>query len=566
MNFTHIIAEKINQTLENTFDLDKLEKLVEKPKDLNRGDYAFPTFSLAAKFHEAPQKIALKIADEIDRTNFANVKAVGPYVNFFIQRVEFTNQLLKEILLNDDFGRNNQGAGKKIVIDMSSPNIAKPMSMGHLRSTVIGEAISKIAKANGYQTIKINFLGDWGTQFGLMIAAYKLWGDDKLINKNPVDELVKLYVKINKESETDKSLKDSGRAWFKKLEDGDPEAVKLWNWFKSVSLKEFQEVYDRLGVSFDSMNGEAFYNDKMEPVVKMLASNGLLTESQGAEIVDLPNLLPKDNYPIAMIKRSDGATQYITRDLASAIYRHDAYDFAKSLYVVGAEQKDHFDQMKAILKLAGDDWADDIEHIGFGMITMNGKKMSTRKGNIVPLVDVLDTARQLAAEQISEKNPGLENADHVAEEVGAGAVVFNDLQKDRNLSIDFNLEKIVQFEGDTGPYVQYTHARAMSILRKSGQQAILNTGVTFVDEEAWPIVSRLSAYPEMIKRAWQLREPSIVAKYLLSLARDFNSYYAHTKILVNNEKMQSRLSLVQGVCSVLKSGLNLLGVSAPNQM
>lgn len=566
MNFTHIIAEKINQTLENSFDLNELEKLVEKPKDLGRGDYAFPTFSLAGKIHQAPQMIASKIVNGIDQTAFAKVKAVGPYVNFFIKRIEFTNQLLKEILSSDDFGTNNQGAGKKIVIDMSSPNIAKPMSMGHLRSTVIGEAISKIAKANGYRTIKINFLGDWGTQFGLMIAAYKLWGNDDLINENPVDELVKLYVKINKESETEPSLKDSGRAWFKKLEDGDPEAVKLWDWFKTVSLKEFQKVYDRLGVSFDSMNGEAFYNDKMEPVVEMLASKGLLTESQGAEIVDLPNLLPNDNYPIAMIKRSDGATQYITRDLASAIYRHDEYDFAKSLYVVGAEQKDHFDQMKAILKLAGDDWADNIEHIGFGMITMDGKKMSTRKGNIVPLVDVLDTARQLAAKQISEKNPGLKDADHVAEEVGAGAVVFNDLQKDRNLSIDFSLEDIVQFEGDTGPYVQYTHARAMSILRKSGQQLVSNTELKFVDDEAWPIISRLSVYPETIKRAWQLREPSVIAKYLLSLARDFNSYYAHTKILVKDEKMNSRLSLVQGMCYVLENGLNLLGVSAPNQM
>ncbi|MFT8324947.1 arginine--tRNA ligase [Oenococcus sicerae] len=566
MDFTQIVAKKINHVFEDTFEQQHLEKVIEQPKDLSKGDYAFPAFILAKHFHQAPQVIANKIVSGIDHSDFAKIEANGPYVNFFIQRSQFADQLLKDIVSTAHFGQNQDGIDQNVVIDLSSPNIAKPMSMGHLRSTVIGEAISKIAQANGYHTIKINFLGDWGTQFGLMIAAYKRWGDDDLINADPVNELVKLYVKINHEAESNPDLKDEGRAWFKKLEDGDQQATELWNWFKTVSLKEFQKVYDRLGVTFDSMDGEAFYNDKMAPVVKMFADKGLLTKSQGAEIIDLPKLLPDENYPIAMIKRSDGATQYITRDLASAIYRHDHYQFAKSLYVVGAEQKDHFDQMKAILRLAGDDWADDIEHIGFGLITMNGKKMSTRKGNVVALADVLDAAKRLAAKQISEKNPDLKDADQVAEEVGAGAVVFNDLQKDRHLAIDFNLEEIVQFEGDTGPYVQYTHARAMSILRKSKQTVDSQTGLILEDDEAWMIVSKLASYPGIIRRAWQLREPSVVAKYLLLLSRDFNSYYAHTKILVDDSGLNSRLYLVTALSKILEDGLNLLGVHAPDQM
>ncbi|EHN59629.1 arginine--tRNA ligase [Oenococcus kitaharae] len=566
MNFKQIISEKLNQALGQQVSNEKLEQLIEKPKDLARGDYAFPTFFLAKQFHQAPQHIAADVVKKLNADGFEKIEAVGPYINFFIQRDQFTSRIIKQILTQADFGKNQHGAGKNIVIDLSSPNIAKPMSMGHLRSTVIGEAISKIAQANGYHTIKINFLGDWGTQFGLMIASYKRWGNDQVINANPVDELVKLYVRINNEAQTKPELKDEGRHWFKKLEDGDPEATKLWSWFKEVSLKEFQTIYDRLGVTFDSMNGESFYNDKMEPVVQLLADKGLLTKSQGAEIVDLPKLLPDANFPIAMIKRSDGATQYITRDLASAIYRQDHYHFDKALYVVGAEQKDHFEQMKAVLRLAGDGWADNIEHIGFGLITMNGKKMSTRKGNIVPLVDVLDAAHKLAAEQIAKKNPDLQNAEQIAEEVGTGAVIFNDLQNDRNLAIDFNLEDIVQFEGDTGPYVQYTHVRAMSILRKAAQPVDSTQEIRLADSEAWGIVAKLSEYGSAIQRAWQLREPSIIAKYLLNLAREFNSYYANTKILVADMNLNSRLALVKSVADVLASGLKLLGVAAPNKM
>ncbi|WP_439424744.1 arginine--tRNA ligase [Oenococcus alcoholitolerans] len=567
MDFTGLITKKIKAALGERSDQLEISNLIEKPKDLKKGDFAFPTFVLAKKFKKAPFLIAKEISEKIDRSGFEKIVSEGPYVNFFIEKNSFTNNTLQQILTNREFGNNSDGQGKKVVIDMSSPNIAKPMSMGHLRSTVIGEAISKIAQANGYDTFKINFLGDWGTQFGLMIAAYKLWGDDEVIEKDPVNELVKLYVRINKEAENDPKLKESGRAWFKKLEDGDHEATQLWSWFKSVSLKEFQRVYDRLGVSFDSLNGEAFYNDKMQPVVQMLKEKNLLVPSQGAQIVDLPKLLPDENFPIAMIVRSDGATQYITRDLASAIYRYDHYHFSHALYVVGNEQKDHFDQMKAILKLAGDDWSDGIEHIGFGLITMNGKKMSTRKGNVVALSDVLDIAHKLASQQISEKNPDLKDADKVAEEVGVGAVIFNDLKNERNLAIDFDMNKIVQFEGDTGPYVQYTNARANSILRKSNYSLSgFNEDFKFYDQQAWPIIVRLSQYGQAVKRAWEMREPSIIAKYLLNLSRDFNSFYGNTVILVDGPELPSRLALVKATSTILKRGLELLGVKAPSQM
>lgn len=539
------------------------EKL-EAPKSSELGDVAFPTFTLAKVLRQAPQQIAAKIVAEIDQTGFEKVVATGPYVNFFLDKVATSRETLATILtLKADYGNNTDGQGANVTIDMSSPNIAKPMSMGHLRSTVIGNALANITAKNGYQPIKINHLGDWGTQFGKLIYAYKTWGSEDEVKADPIATLLRYYVEFHEKAKADDSLNDEGRAWFKKLEDGDEEALALWAWFREESLKEFTEIYDRLDISFDSFNGEAFYNDKMDKVVDLLTEKDLLVTSQGAQIVDLsainPNLTP------AMIKRTDGATLYMTRDLAAAVYRKETYDFAKSLYVVGGEQREHFVQMKAVLSLMGFAWADDVEHISFGLITFNGKKMSTRKGDVVLLKDVLNDAHDLALQQIQEKNPTLENKAEVAEQVGAGAVVFHDLMNDRTNNFDFNLEEVVRFEGDTGPYVQYTNARAKSILRKASASVSLDA-VTLDDPMTWDIITTLNSFPATVQRAWQQREASIIAKYALTLSRAFNKYYANSKILTADEQLQARLTLVDAVTIVLTESLRLLGVKAPEEM
>lgn len=475
-----------------------------------------------------------------------------------------TAETLKAVLAaGQNYGQNDDGHGQTITLDMSSPNIAKPMSMGHLRSTVIGNALANLAAKNGYQPVKINHLGDWGTQFGKLIYAYKTWGSEAEVKADPIATLLKYYVEFHDKAKEDPSLDDEGRAWFKKLEDGDPEAQKLWAWFREESLKEFTEIYDRLGITFDSFNGEAFYNDKMDKVVNMLEDKDLLQESQGAQIVDLSSI--NENLTPAMIKRTDGATLYMTRDLAAAIYRKDTYNFAKSLYVVGGEQREHFVQLKAVLSLLGLDWADDVEHISFGLITFNGKKMSTRKGDVVLLKDVLDDAHELALSQINDKNPGLANKDQVAEEVGAGAVVFHDLMNDRTNNFDFKLDEVVRFEGDTGPYVQYTNARAQSILRKANV-AVDENGIALDDPQTWDIVTALSNYPATVERAFSNREPSVIAKYALTLARAFNKYYANSKILADDETLNGRLALVKAVSTTLTNALAILGVQAPEEM
>ncbi|WEV55064.1 arginine--tRNA ligase [Leuconostocaceae bacterium ESL0723] len=542
----------------------EIQDKLEEPKSSNLGDVAFPAFSLAKIMHQSPVQIAAKLADDIDQTGFEKVVATGPYLNFFLDKVATSASVLTTILGQQEHYGDQTGPKRgNVTIDMSSPNIAKPMSMGHLRSTVIGNSLANIAAKNDYQPIKINHLGDWGTQFGKLIYAYKTWGSEDEVKANPIDTLLKYYVEFHERAEKDDSLNDEGRKWFKKLEDGDEEALRLWRWFREASLQEFTEIYDRLGITFDSYNGEAFYNDKMDGVVDQLADKGLLVKSQGAEIVDLSSV--NENLTPAMIKRSDGATLYMTRDLAAAIYRKETYNFVKSLYVVGGEQREHFVQLKAVLSLMGYDWADDIEHIAFGLITFNGKKMSTRKGDVVLLKDVLDDAHQLALAQIQEKNPTLTNQDLVAEQVGAGAVVFHDLMNDRTNNFDFNLEEVVRFEGDTGPYVQYTNARAQSILRKA-ERAVQPDDTQLDDPATWEIVSALSQFPATVSRAWERREPSVIAKYALSLARSFNKYYANSKILVDDDQLNARLSLVAAVSQVLTEALRLLGVEAPKEM
>ena len=563
MNYKKIVAEQIAKTVGEHLSVDEIVSMIEVPKYANQGDLAFPAFTLAKVLRKAPQAIATEIVEAVSDKNIERAEAMGPYANFFLERSAFADEVLKEVLeLGEHYGDWDYGQGRKVVIDMSSPNIAKPMSMGHLRSTVIGNAIANLEKKVGYEPIRINHLGDWGTQFGKLIEAYKLWGSEELVKADPIAELIKLYVRFHEEAELDPTLDDKGRAWFKKLEDGDAEAVRLWEWFRSESLKEFNRVYDLLGVTFDSYNGEAFYNDKMDVVVDMLEDANLLKVDNGATIVDLE----KYDLPPALIKKSDGATLYMTRDLAAANYRKNTYDFAKCIYVVGMEQSNHFKQLKAVLKELNLPWSEDIVHIPFGLITLNGKKLSTRKGKIILLEGVLKEATELALKQIEAKNPSLKNKEAVAHAVGVGAVIFHDLKNDRTNNFDFALEEVVQFEGETGPYVQYTHARAMSILRKANHTVDTKEAFSLTDDDAWEVLKLIENYPNVVRFAEEKCEPSAIAKFVINLAQAFNKYYAHTKVLVEDEAFNSRIALVQTTASILKQGLALLGVAAPDEM
>ncbi|MFD1471052.1 arginine--tRNA ligase [Companilactobacillus mishanensis] len=564
MNSKELIVNTLSNVVPDDIAKEQIEKLIEKPKSSDLGDYAFPTFILAKSLHKAPNMIAKDLVAEINQDGFEKIVNTGAYVNFFLDKGEFSNDILHTVLKEQaDYGDQNQGKGGNVPIDMSSPNIAKPMSMGHLRSTVIGNSIAKIISKLGYSPIKINHLGDWGTQFGKLIVGYKKWGSEAEVEEDPINNLLKYYVRFHKEAEEKPELDDEARAWFKKMEDGDKDALALWTWFRKLSLSEFQKVYDRLGVEFDSYNGEAFYNDKMDDVIKTIQEKGLLEESRGAEIVDLS---AQDLSP-ALIRKTDGATLYITRDLAAAIYRKNTYNFVKSLYVVGSEQSEHFKKLKAVLKMMGYDWSDDIHHIEFGLITTNGKKLSTRKGRVILLENVLNDAVDLAKKQIEEKNPGLENKDQVAEDVGVGAVIFHDLKNERRDNFDFNLEEVVRFEGETGPYVQYTNARALSILRKVGDVDYASAdSMSLSDPEAWDTIKLIQEFPEIVSRAGEKYEPSVIAKYSLKLAKSFNQYYAHSKILTEDDGLNARLALVKSVSIVLQMSLNLLGVNAPEEM
>ena len=562
MNNKELIASELAKVIDS-LDQDAILNLLEQPKSSDLGDIAFPAFSLAKVERKAPQAIAADIAEKIDQSAFEKVVATGPYVNFFLDKSKISDQVIKSVIeAGADYGQQDEGHGQNITIDLSSPNIAKPFSVGHLRSTVIGDALSNIFRKMGYNTIKINHLGDWGKQFGLLMVAYKKWGSKEAVEANPIDELLKLYVRINAEIENDPELDEEGRKWFKKLEDGDPEATELWQWFRDESLVEFNRIYKLLGVEFDSLNGEAFYNDKMDEAVQILEEKGLLKESKGASIVELDDV----NLPPAMIKKSDGATLYITRDIATAIYRARTYNFVKNIYAVGQEQSNHFRQLKAVLKKMGFDWSDDMIHVDFGLVTKNRQKLSTRKGNIILLEPTLQEAISRAKAQIEEKNPELENKEEVAHAVGVGAVKFYDLKTDRRNGYDFDLEAMVSFEGETGPYVQYAYARIQSILRKANFTPSADATYSLSDPESWEIIKLLQDFSRVVKRAAENYDPSLIAKYAINLAQAFNKYYAHTRILDESPERDSRLALSYSTAVVLKEALRLLGVEAPEKM
>ena len=562
MNNKELIASELAKVIDS-LDQDAILNLLEQPKSSDLGDIAFPAFSLAKVDRKAPQAIAADIAEKIDQSAFEKVVATGPYVNFFLDKSKISDQVIKSVIeAGADYGQQDEGHGQNITIDLSSPNIAKPFSVGHLRSTVIGDALSNIFRKMGYNTIKINHLGDWGKQFGLLMVAYKKWGSKEAVEANPIDELLKLYVRINAEIENDPELDEEGRKWFKKLEDGDPEATELWQWFRDESLVEFNRIYKLLGVEFDSLNGEAFYNDKMDEGVQILEDKGLLKESKGASIVELDDV----NLPPAMIKKSDGATLYITRDIATAMYRARTYNFVKNIYAVGQEQSNHFRQLKAVLKKMGFDWSDDMVHVDFGLVTKNRQKLSTRKGNIILLEPTLQEAISRAKAQIEEKNPELENKEEVAHAVGVGAVKFYDLKTDRRNGYDFDLEAMVSFEGETGPYVQYAYARIQSILRKANFTPSTDATYSLSDPESWEIIKLLQDFSRVVKRAAENYDPSLIAKYAINLAQAFNKYYAHTRILDESPERESRLALSYSTAVVLKEALRLLGVDAPEKM
>lgn len=558
MDFKQKVVDLISEQVD--LPKEKIEMLIERPKNAKMGDYAFPAFALAKIEHKNPALIAKDIAEKISDDNFTSIQAVGPYVNFAIDHAKLVNATLNDVLTEKDhFGDQKLGEGN-VPIDMSSPNIAKPMSMGHLRSTVIGNSIAKTLEKVGYTPIKINYLGDYGTQFGKLITAYRLWGNEEDVKKDPITNLFHYYVKFHEEAEKDPKLEDEGRAAFKKLENGDEEEIKLWKWFREVSLQEFNRIYKELGVTFDSYNGEAFFNDKMQPVVDELKEKNLLEESRGAQVVNLG----EDENP-ALILKSDGSSLYMTRDLAAALYRKNEYDFVMSLYVAGGEQTGHFKQLKQVLKKMGYDWSDNIHHIPFGLITQGGKKLSTRKGNVVFLDQVLKDAVSLAQQQIEEKNPGLANKDQVAHDVGVGAVVFHDLKNDRMDNFDFDLEEVVRFEGDTGPYVQYTNSRAQSILRKANKEISMDN-LSLNDDWSFAVAKALADFPSIVAKASEKFEPSIIAKYALDLSKKFNKYYANVRILDEDDQLNARLALVQATSIVLTEALRLLGVNAPQEM
>ena len=535
------------------------------PPDPNLGDYAFPCFRFAKVLRMAPPKIAEAVAVAFNAPETARVEAVNGYLNFFLNRVNFAKGTLENVLVSGEkYGSSDMGAGKTICLDYSSINIAKRFHIGHLSTTMLGHSLKRIYEHLGYKTVGINHLGDWGTQFGKMICAYKLWGSEEQVEKGGVNELTRLYVKFHAEAEEHPELEDEGRAWFKKIEDGDPEALRIFNWFKELTLRDTARVYDLLGVKFDSYAGESFYNDKMGRVIDELKAKNLLTISDGASIVDLE----KYNMPPCLILKKDGATLYATRDIAAALYRHDTYHFDKCLYVVAYQQDLHFRQWFKVLELMGYDWAKDCVHVAFGMISYEGQSLSTRKGNIVYLEDLLDQAQEKALKIIEEKSPNLENKAEVARQVGIGAVVYADLSNNRIKDIDFCWDRALNFDGETGPYVQYTHARCCSVLRKAAELSLPDPDYSALqDDEAQDCLRKLGRFPDVIKEAADKYEPSMITRAVTDLAQAYNKFYYEHRILDDDPAVAAaRVALTRAMKSVIKTGLYLIGIEAPERM
>lgn len=561
--------EQIALLISSVTDLEKDEilNLIEIPNS-DMGDFAFPCFKLAKTMKKAPNIIASELAEKIEKKEFIdNIQVVNAYINFYVSKSIYVEKVLTNVLNEkDNFGNSNMGKDKTVIIDYSSPNIAKPFHIGHLRSTVIGNSLYKIYKKLGYNVVGINHLGDWGTQFGKLIVAYKKWGNKELVEKDDIKELSKIYVKFHEESEKDKSLEDEARLWLVKMQEGDKEALDLWKWFCDISMKEFERVYKMLNISFDSYAGESFYNDKMQPVVDELFEKNILVESEGAKIVDLEPY----NMPPCLILRSDGGTLYPTRDIAAAFYRKKEYNFEKCLYITALDQNLHFAQWFKVIELMGYDWAKDLVHIPFGLVSLNDGKLSTRKGHVVLMEDILNHAIEKTKNIIEEKNPNLENKEKIAKDVGIGAVIFNDLFNSRVKNVVFDLERMLNFQGETGPYVQYTHARACSILEKENFNEDLLKNIDYkliCDEYSFELVKTLSQYPDKIVDASNKYEPFIITRHLVNVCQAFNKFYDENNIKNSETDLKNaRLALVYATKTIIANGLYLLGINAPEKM
>jgi arginyl-tRNA synthetase len=564
MNYKRIIAERIKGFVE--LDLEAIETLIEIPPRPEMGDFAFPCFQLAKVMRKAPNMIAEHLKDSVSKEGFEKIENLGPYLNFFLDKTVFVKETIEKILVEkDNYGRSNLGEGKNVVVEYSSPNIAKPFHVGHLFTTAIGNALYKILSFEGYNCIGINHLGDWGTQFGKLISACKKgWADEDKLEKEPINELLRIYVRFHDEAEVNPELEDEARMHFKRLEDGSEEEVALWTKFKDLSMKEFSKIYDMLNVKFDSYAGESFYSDKMDAVVEEIESKGLLTESNGAKVV----MLDEYNMPPCIIKKADGATIYATRDLAAALYRKCNYDFYKNIYVVGTPQALHFKQVFTTLKLMGHEWANDCEHVGFGLVKFADKKLSTRKGDVIFLEDLLNEAISKTLEVINEKNPELENKEEVAKKVGIGAVVFTYLKNSRERDLVFDWKEMLSFEGETGPYVQYTYARGKSILRKAESVSKTINYSKLNSKEEFELIKLLEGFQKSIMLSIERLEPSVITRHIIEVAKAFNKFYNSHSILNGEDEdlKASRLYMVEATCQVIKNGLSLLGIDVVEKM
>ena len=571
VNFKEEISKLIAEQVQD-LTAEEIQSMIEVPQDAKMGDYAFPCFKLAKTLRKAPPLIARGIADAIrGNARFEKVEQVNAYVNMFISREEFVGDVVSAVLAEkEDYGKSNVGEGKTVIVEYSSPNIAKPFHIGHIRSTVIGNSINKIYSALGYNVIRINHLGDYGTQFGKMICAYRHWGNKEDVINEPIKTLLSYYTKFHEEAENYPELNDEAREIFTKLEHGEPEEVELWQWFRDESLKEFSRVYKMLGIDFDSYNGESFYSDKMPRFVKELEEKGLLEESQGAHVVNLE----KYGLGVALITKSDGSTLYITRDIAAAVYRKETYDFYKNIYVVASQQNLHFQQWIQILELMGYEWARDCVHVPFGLVSLEDGTMSTRHGRVVFLEDVLNRAVDQTREIIKEKGVATDNIDETAKQVGIGAVIFNELSNNRIKDYVFSWDKVLDFNGETGPYVQYTYARCASVLRNAGEDAVAKAGQAdavkasyLTSESAFQLARLLYKLPEVIREAGDKYEPSIVTRHIVDIAQSFNRFYHDEHILLDNEEEKTaKLALVLSAKTAIRNGLALLGMEAPERM
>ena len=557
------IVNLLSQNIE-VLTSEEISQLIEIPPKPEMGDFAFPCFRLAKSYHKAPPMIAQDLKESIgDQAFLSEIKVIGGYLNFYVDKAQYAQQIIDKYNNATDYGCSDQGKDKTICIDYSSPNVAKNFHVGHLRTTIIGNSLYKIFSKLGYKVVRINHLGDWGTQFGKLIVAYKKWGSREAVEEKGIEELMDIYVKFHEEAEKDDSLNDEARAWFLKMEQGNEEALEIWQWFRDISLKEFMRVYNILGMEFDSFAGESFYRDKTVDVIKRLTDDGLLKESQGAMIV------PLDEYdmPPCIVAKKDGSSIYATRDLAAILYRKATYNFDRCLYVTGLEQKLHFAQVFKVIELMGNDYAKNLVHIPYGLVSLKSGKISSRKGNVIFAEDLLRESINKTTSIIEEKNPDIPDKEEVAKQVGIGAIIFNDLYNQRIKDVIFDWNKLLNFDGETGPYVQYTYARASSVLRKIGEVPDTIDYTLLTDEASIGLLKEIERYPQVIKDAAERYEPSVIARYSIDLAHAFNKFYHECQINVEDETTKyTRTNVVKIARYIIKDALSLLGIQCPEQM